>query len=77
MTSLLDNHISQDQKHTIKGNAYERITLAISYIRSNYMQKITLSDVARAVLCDKYTLCKDFKKLRDKPFLKILTVTDA
>lgn len=45
-----------------KSKGYERVKLTIIYIRENYNSKITLEQIARFVLCDKYTLCKEFKK---------------
>ena len=45
-----------------KSKGYEKVKLTIMYIRENYNSKITLEQIARFVLCDKYTLCKEFKK---------------
>ena len=43
---------------------------AISYMRENYMQRITLHNVAKAVNYDKYALCREFKKYTSQ------TITD-
>lgn len=38
------------------------IKSAISYIVENYNRKITLDEISKAVLYDKYALCREFKK---------------
>lgn len=38
------------------------IKQALFYIRENYDKKISLDDISRFALIDKYTLCKEFKK---------------
>lgn len=61
MITLTENHstpVSHAKEHNKR---YNRIKPALIYIRDNYHRKITLDDIAKAVLCDKYTLCKDFK----------------
>ena len=58
-----------DQYSTIKAAANENhkeITVAkrvLVFIQENYNNKITLDDISKQVLIDKYTLCKIFKKI--------------
>ena len=41
---------------------FETVKSVITYIRENYNKKITLDEISKAVLCDKYALCREFKK---------------
>jgi len=60
---LTENHSSSKCEAAEKLKKFETVKAAISYIRDNYQNKITLDVLAKSVLCDKYTLCKEFKKL--------------
>jgi len=62
LIELAENHSMLKKDHTEKNKSYERTKLAIMYIRDNYQQRITLDEIARAAACDKYLLCKEFKK---------------
>ncbi len=62
LIELIQHHSTQQTASGERNRNYEKVKHAILYIRDNYHQKITLEDIAKAVLCDKYTLCKDFKK---------------
>lgn len=66
---LLEILLLLAQKHSTpkidfveKSKSYERVKRAVLYIRDNYQRRITLDEVAKYVICDKFTLCKDFKK---------------
>ena len=41
----------------------ESVKQAVTYIRRNYVKKITLDELAKEVLSDKYRLCREFKRL--------------
>lgn len=60
---LAEHYIVQEAATTPNSPKYETVKSAISYIRDNYAKKITLDEIAKAVLCDKYALCREFKKL--------------
>ena len=62
MLELSVNHKVNATSPEEKNKNYERVKSALLYIRENYTRKITLDEIAKAVYCDKYTLCKDFKK---------------
>ena len=62
MLELSVNHKVNATNPEEKNKNYERVKSALLYIRENYTRKITLDEIAKAVYCDKYTLCKDFKK---------------
>lgn len=76
---LLKILIELSEHHTVKEAAtvatakkYETVKSAISYIRDNYSRKITLDEIAKAVLCDKYALCREFKKLTGQTIIENL-----
>ena len=62
LLELTENHSTKRNNSSEKNKAYERVKLAVLYIRNNYQKKLTLEEIARAVFSDKYSLCKDFKK---------------
>ena len=62
LLELAEHHNIENLRLVENNKAYEKVKLAIVYIRDNYHKKITLDEIAKSVLCDKYTLCKDFKK---------------
>ena len=62
LIELTRRHSTQKPVSVAKNQAYEKVKRAIVYIRDNYHQKLSLDEIAKAALCDKYTLCKEFKK---------------
>ncbi len=48
---------------------YERILPALQYIEEHYQSKITLSDIAELLQCDKYHFCKQFKRITGMTFV--------
>lgn len=62
LLELTENYCTEKSISHEKNRAYERVKLAILYIRNNYQRKLTLEEIAKAVFSDKYSLCKDFKK---------------
>ena len=63
LIELAEHHTIEKAVKTANSKKYETVKAAISYIRDHYSQKITLDEIAKAVLCDKYALCREFKKL--------------
>ena len=62
MIELAGKH-SSFVTHIPAGNkATETVAAAIEYIHGNFQSKIALGDIAKAVLFDKYALCREFKK---------------
>lgn len=48
----------------------EKIKAAILYLRENYDGKVTLDEVSRAVLYDKYALCRKFKAMTGQTIMQ-------
>lgn len=59
---LAENYSTPKTDFIEKSKSYERVKQAVLYIRDNYQKKVSLEEIAKAVICDKFTLCKDFKK---------------
>ena len=57
---LCDNHISEKKESK---SGFEGVRQTIKYISENYMNAITLDEVARNSLTDKYTLSRRFKNV--------------
>lgn len=60
---LTEKHSSKRALPTAEGRSFETVKAAIRFIRENYNRRITLDELARAVLIDKYALCREFKGL--------------
>lgn len=60
---LTEKHATSKSVPNGSGRAFENVKATIRYIRENYASKITLYGISRAVCADKYTLCRDFKRL--------------
>lgn len=63
LIELAEHHITKETSCASKIKHFETVKAAITYIRENYNQRITLDAISKAVLCDKYTLCREFKRL--------------
>ena len=72
LIELAEHHTIEKTVKTASSKKYETVKAAISYIRDHYSQKITLAEIAKAVLCDKYALCREFKKLTGQTIIEYL-----
>lgn len=72
LIELAEHHTIEKTVKTASSKKYETVKAAIIYIRDHYSQKITLDDIAKAVLCDKYALCREFKKLTGQTIVENL-----
>ena len=62
MVSLVENHCDFIASLPFQNKAFESVTSTIEFIHNNFNEKITLSQIAKCVLFDKYALCRAFKK---------------
>lgn len=62
MIELTENHCCAKTSASPQDKAIETVTEALVFIHDNYQRKITLPEIAKAVLFDKYALCREFKK---------------
>ena len=69
--ALIDILVELTVKHAIEqtkivpvpSKSHEMVKSAIKFIRENYSQKLSLDDVARAALTNKFSLSREFMKL--------------
>ena len=59
---LAENHSVQTVMGS-DGKVLERIKTAINHIRLGYASRITLDTLGSRLCCDKYALCRDFKRI--------------
>ena len=71
LIELADNHIIKTSPKSNMKN-FETVKSVITYIRENYNKKITLDEISKAVLCDKYALCREFKRLTGQTIIENL-----
>lgn len=62
MVELVENHSDMNSAPSLNSKAFDAVISTIQFIHNNYYKKITLSEIAKAVLFDKYALCREFKK---------------
>lgn len=72
LIALAEQHGLQLPAVASRSRKFETVKSTISYLRQHYPHKVTLDEIAKAVLCDKYTLCKDFKKLTGQTIMENL-----
>lgn len=75
---LLKILIELAENHTVKTipdsdiKNFDTIKSVITYLRENYNKKITLNEISKAVLCDKYALCREFKRFTGQTIIENL-----
>lgn len=52
--------------------SFTRVRKVIKLIRSDFSKKILLDDISRQLCCDKYALCRDFKRITGQSIIKYL-----
>lgn len=62
VVELVEQHCDLNTTIPLKNKAFDAVTTTVQYIHNNFNKKITLSEIARVVLFDKYALCREFKK---------------
>ena len=62
MIELVESHCEQNTAPNYQSKSFEAVTSTIEYIHNNFSQKVKLSEISKAVLTDKYALCREFKK---------------
>lgn len=72
LIELTEYHSLPKSEFISENKKFETVKKVVSYIRNNYQKKITLDDISKNVLCDKYTLCKEFKKLTGQTIIENL-----
>ena len=67
------------QTHTISDNrvysdsiSFAAVRAAIKYIRENYQEKITLDEISKVSLINKFTLSREFKKMTNQTVVQYI-----
>ncbi len=72
LIELAEHHTLHQAAPEANAKKYRTVKSAICYIRDNYGRKITLDEIAKAVLFDKYALCREFKRLTGQTIVEYL-----
>lgn len=72
LIELAEHHAAKKKNLKDGAKKFETVKAAISFIRENYSKKITLDDISKAVLYDKYALCREFKRLTGQTLVENL-----
>lgn len=71
LTELAERHASQGGAGG-GSQQFELVKGVLSFIREHYAERITIDAIARALLCDKYALCRAFKRLTGQTIVENL-----
>jgi len=69
---LYKDHLERDDLISAKQNTFENVKKTIRYIRKNYSQKLTLDQISKEVLANKYVLIRDFKKITGQTIISYI-----
>ena len=72
LIELGESHCTLAKTSTRNKRVDEIIKLSVSYMQDNFARKITLDELAKAVLYDKYALCREFKKYTAQTVMEYL-----
>jgi len=72
LIALTEHHSMQKASTSANIQTYETVKSVILYNRENYGRRITLDEIAKAVVCDKFALCREFKKLTGQTIIENL-----
>ena len=60
---LTENYSAQKNSPPAENRHFEKVKETVTFIQQNYNRKITLDEISKVVLYDKFALCKIFKTL--------------
>lgn len=63
LIEIVEKHVISFSEVKTKPRSYERVKLAIKYVRENYTRKLSLEEIAKNVYADKFVLSREFKKI--------------
>ncbi len=72
LIALRERHTVQHTPQAIAKPSYDNVKRAMRYIREHYAERVTLTDLSRHILSDKYGLCKSFKRLTGQTVVQYL-----
>lgn len=72
LIELSENYSKSKTIIKSKNKTLETVKSIIIFIRKNYNRKITLDEISKIVFTDKYTICREFKKLTGQTIVEYL-----
>lgn len=66
------NHSAERTFETKRTKRFEEIKNTVIFLRANYFRKLSLDEIAKNVLTDKFTLSKEFKKFTGQTIVDYL-----
>ncbi len=72
LIELYEKYLVEENTARTKTHSFQTIKNTISFIRINYSKKLTLDEISRAVLMDKYTLSREFKKITGQTIVQYI-----
>lgn len=72
LIELAEHHAAEQAAFGTEDKRFDTVKAVISYIRAHYAQKVTLDGISKAVLFDKYALCREFKRLTGQTIIENL-----
>jgi len=63
LIELTQNYSAHSDLSETQNKHYEDVKGAIKYIRENFNKKITLEDISKMIFVNKYSLCREFKRI--------------
>lgn len=72
LSLLSERYAHRKKEESGDTKSFDTVRRTVNFIRENYDRKITLSEIAKAVLTDKYSLCREFKRLTGQTVVEAL-----
>ena len=72
LIELSENQTVADSKNDANLKSFKAVKTAIKYIRKNYHTKMSLDEISKASLIDKFTLSRDFKKITNQTVVQYI-----
>ncbi len=74
LVELREHHVAAHKPQKGTKPMFDDVKNVIRYIREHYAESITLDQLSRHILCDKYAMCKSFKQLTGQTVVGYLNV---
>lgn len=72
LEELIDRHRLERPARVRDTKLLDTVRETVTYIRRYYYRRITLDELAKEMMCDKYALCREFKKLTGQTIIENL-----
>lgn len=72
LSRIAEKHLCIKKADITDEKSFDTVRKTVEYLRENYERKLTLEEIAKAVLTDKYSLCRTFKRLTGQTVIENL-----